>query len=100
MNNKSNRIDIELNDTISEGSYANLAMIAHSSSEFVLDFINVMPGVPKAKVRSRIILTPEHTKKLINALNENLIKYEKAFGEIKNSQREVLPISFGPRGEA
>ena len=100
MNNKSNRIDIELNDTISEGSYANLAMIAHSSSEFVLDFINVMPGVPKAKVRSRIILTPEHTKKLINALNENLIKYEKVFGEIKNSQREVLPISFGPRGEA
>ena len=99
-NNKSNRIDIELNDTISEGSYANLAMIAHSSSEFVLDFINVMPGVPKAKVRSRIILTPEHTKKLINALNENLINYEKVFGEIKNSQREVLPISFGPRGEA
>ena len=57
-------------------------------------------GFPKAKVRSRIILTPEHTKKLINALNENLIKYEKVFGEIKNSQREVLPISFGPRGEA
>ena len=91
-----NNINIELDENVSQGTYSNLVIVNHSPTEFVLDFINVMPGVPKAKVRSRIILTPEHTK----ALNENLIKYEKVFGEIKNSQREVLPISFGPRGEA
>ena len=95
-----NNINVELDENVSQGTYSNLVIVNHSPTEFVLDFINVMPGVPKAKVRSRIILTPEHTKKLINALNENLIKYEKVFGEIKNSQREVLPISFGPRGEA
>ena len=95
-----NNINIELDENVSQGTYSNLVIVNHSPTEFDLDFINVMPGVPKAKVRSRIILTPEHTKKLINALNENLIKYEKVFGEIKNSQREVLPISFGPRGEA
>ena len=95
-----NNINIELDENVSQGTYSNLVIVNHSPTEFVLDFINVMPGVPKAKVTSRIILTPEHTKKLINALNENLIKYEKAFDEIKNSQSEVLPISFGPRGEA
>ena len=95
-----NNINIELDENVSQGTYSNLVIVNHSPTEFVLDFVNVMPGVPKAKVRSRIILTPEHTKKFINALNENLIKYEKVFGEIKNSQREILPISFGPRGEA
>ena len=70
--NKTNRIDIELNDSISEGTYANLAMIAHSSSEFVLDFIQLMPGVPKAKVKSRIIITPEHAKKFSSALLDNI----------------------------
>ena len=95
-----NNINIELDENVSQGTYSNLVIVNHSPTEFVLDFINVMPGVPKAKVRSRIILTPEHTKKFIDALNENLIKYEKVFGEIKNSRREVLPISFGPRGEA
>ena len=99
-NEKSKNINIELDEKTAQGQYSNLVVVNHSPTEFVLDFINVMPGVPKAKVRSRIILTPEHTKKLINALNENLIKYEKVFGEIKNSQRELLPISFGPRGEA
>ena len=77
-----------------------MVIVNHSPTEFVLDFINVMPGAPKAKVRSRIILTPEHTKKFINALDENLIKYEKSFGKIKNFQKEVIPISFGPKGEA
>jgi len=97
---KKNNINIELDENVSQGTYSNLVIVNHSPTEFVLDFINVMPGVPKAKVRSRIILTPDHTKKFINALNENLIKYEKVFGKIKNSRREVLPISFGPRGEA
>ena len=97
---KENNINIELDESIAQGLYSNLVIVNHSPTEFVLDFINVMPGAPKAKVRSRIILTPEHTKKFINALGENLNKYEKSFGVIKNYQKEVIPISFGPKGEA
>ena len=97
---KENNINIELDESIAQGLYSNLVIVNHSPTEFVLDFINVMPGAPKAKVRSRIILTPDHTKKFINALGENLNKYEKSFGKIKNSQKEVIPISFGPKGEA
>ena len=97
---KANNINIELDESIAQGLYSNLVIVNHSPTEFVLDFINVMPGAPKAKVRSRIILTPEHTKKFINALGENLNKYEKSFGKIKNFQKEVIPISFGPKGEA
>ena len=97
---KENNINIELDESIAQGVYSNLVIVNHSPTEFVLDFINVMPGAPKAKVRSRIILTPEHTKKFINALGENLNKYEKSFGKIKNFQKEVIPISFGPKGEA
>ena len=97
---KENNINIELDESIAQGLYSNLVIVNHSPTEFVLDFINVMPGTPKAKVRSRIILTPDHTKKFINALGENLNKYEKSFGKIKNFQKEVIPISFGPKGEA
>ena len=97
---KENNINIELDESIAQGLYSNLVIVNHSQTEFVLDFINVMPGAPKAKVRSRIILTPDHTKKFINALGENLNKYEKSFGKIKNFQKEVVPISFGPKGEA
>ena len=97
---KENNINIELDESIAQGLYSNLVIVNHSPTEFVLDFINVMPGAPKAKVRSRIILTPDHTKKFINALDENLDKYEKSFGKIKNFQKEVIPISFGPKGEA
>ena len=97
---KENNINIELDESIAQGLYSNLVIVNHSPTEFVLDFINVMPGAPKAKVRSRIILTPEHTKKFIIALGENLDKYEKSFGKIKNFQKEVIPISFGPKGEA
>ena len=97
---KENNINIELDESIAQGLYSNLVIVNHSPTEFVLDFINVMPGAPKAKVRSRIILTPEHTKKFINALGENLNKYEKSFGKMKNFQKEVVPISFGPKGEA
>ena len=97
---KENNINIELDESIVQGLYSNLVIVNHSPTEFVLDFISVMPGAPKAKVRSRIILTPELTKKFINALGENLNKYEKSFGKIKNFQKEVIPISFGPKGEA
>ena len=95
-----NNVNIELDENIAQGIYSNLVIVNHSPTEFVLDFINVMPGVPKAKVRSRLILTPEHAKKFINALQDNLRKYEKSFGEIKNFHKEVIPISFGPKGEA
>jgi hypothetical protein len=77
-----NQINIELDEEHAEGTYANLAIISHSSSEFVIDFVRVMPGLPKAKVKSRIILTPEHAKRLLGALHENIMKYENAFGEI------------------
>ena len=101
-NNPSNKnINIELDESIAQGSYSNLVIVNHSPTEFVLDFINVMPGTPKAKVRSRIILTPQHAKRFLSALEENLSKYESSFGEIKSLQRDILPLNFGaPKGEA
>ena len=93
---ESNQISIELTEDIAEGVYANLAMIAHSNSEFVVDFIRLLPGVPKAKVKSRVILTPEHAKRLQLALLENIKKYENTFGEIKLPQESNrFPIHFG-----
>lgn len=85
---KDNNISIELDEKISEGIFSNLAFINHSSSEFIVDFIQMLPGMPKGKVKSRIILSPEHTKKLLRALNDNVVKYEKKFGDIKEFQRE------------
>lgn len=91
-----NQINIELSEEIAEGIYSNLAMIAHSNSEFVIDFIRLMPGVPKAKVKSRIVITPEHAKRLSNALIDNIRKYEETFGEIKKSdEAPKFPINFG-----
>ena len=98
----SNQINIELSEETAEGTYANLAMIAHSSSEFVIDFIRLMPGVPKAKVKSRIVITPEHAKRLLTALKENISKYESTFGEVKQVEETPrFPINFGgTMGEA
>ncbi|MDD2636121.1 MAG: DUF3467 domain-containing protein [Bacteroidales bacterium] len=96
--NKQNQINIELNEETAQGVYANLAVITHSSSEFVLDFVRVMPGIPKAKVKSRIILTPEHAKRLMNALQDNISKYESVNGPIKvnsNKQGNPIPMNFG-----
>lgn len=81
--NKNNEIQIELSDEIAQGIYSNLAIISHSTSEFVIDFIRIVPGVPKAKVKSRIILTPEHAKRLLMALNDNIDKYEQQNGPIR-----------------
>ncbi|ARS37396.1 DUF3467 domain-containing protein [Pontibacter actiniarum] len=93
---KQNQINIELTEEVAEGEYANLAMIAHSSSEFVIDFIRLMPGLPKAKVKSRIIITPEHAKRLLAALADNVKKFEASFGEIKQSQEAPsFPMNFG-----
>jgi hypothetical protein len=80
--NEQNQLNIELTDEIAQGIYSNLAVISHSSSEFILDFIRLMPGVPKAHVKSRIILTPEHAKRLLSALQDNISKYERQFGSI------------------
>jgi len=90
------QINVELTDEIAEGVYSNLAMIAHSNSEFVIDFIRLMPGVPKAKVKSRIIMTPDHAKRLLAALKDNIDKYEEAFGRIKNGvDAPTFPLNFG-----
>ena len=106
-NNKENeqQINVELSEEMAEGVYSNLAMIAHSNSEFILDFIRLMPGVPRAKVKARVIITPEHAKRLIVALKDNIDKYEDQYGPIQNTQEIEpnfnFPISFGgPGGEA
>lgn len=91
-----NQLNIELSEDVAEGVYSNLAIITHSTSEFVLDFIRVMPGVPKAKVKSRIILTPEHAKRLLSALEDNLEKYESVNGRINIDQNPSgFPMNFG-----
>ncbi|MHB1147441.1 MAG: DUF3467 domain-containing protein [Lutibacter sp.] len=94
------KINIELDDKTAEGIYSNLAIINHSVSEFVVDFISVMPGQPKAKVKSRIILTPQHAKRLVKALAENVHRFEKTHGEIKDFEQPSIPLNFGPSGEA
>ena len=91
-----NQINIELSEEIAAGIYSNLAMIAHSNSEFVIDFIRLMPGVPKAKVKSRIVIPPEHAKRLSSALIDNIRKYEETFGPIKKTEETPkFPINFG-----
>ena len=102
MENQDNQLNIELSAEIAEGIYSNLAIISHSTSEFVLDFIRIMPGTPKANVKSRIILTPEHAKRLLFALQENIGKYESQNGKIKvpdNGFVPPVPMAFGG-GEA
>ena len=95
-NKKKDGLNIELSEEVAEGSYSNLAIINHSPSEFVLDFIQMMPGVPKAKVKSRIILTPQHAKRLMKALNDNVSKYEDQHGEIQDlDPGKGVPINFG-----
>ncbi|TLX75712.1 DUF3467 domain-containing protein [Labilibacter sediminis] len=94
-----NQINIELNEEVAQGIYSNLAVITHSPSEFVMDFIRVMPGIPKAQVKSRIVLTPEHAKRLMMALNDNIKRYESLHGPIKNiddgQQGGNIPMNFG-----
>lgn len=95
-NEQGNQINIELSEEVAEGVYSNLVMIAHSNSEFVLDFIRLMPGVPKAKVKARIVVTPEHAKRLLLALKDNVEKYEAAFGPIKRTEEAPqFPMNFG-----
>ncbi|MCF8227450.1 MAG: DUF3467 domain-containing protein [Bacteroidales bacterium] len=95
--NKQKQINIELSEEIAEGIYANLAMITHSNAEFIVDFIKMMPGIAKAKVKSRIVLTPQHAKRLLRALQDNIQKYEKMHGEIKEPTpgEGMPPMNFG-----
>ena len=94
---KQNQLNIELTEEIAQGIYSNLAIITHSSSEFVIDFVRVMPGIPKAKVKSRVVLTPEHAKRLMMALKDNIAKYEAIHGKIKDIEGggPSIPMNFG-----
>lgn len=91
------QISIELKEDVAQGTYSNLAVITHSASEFVIDFVRIMPGIPKAQVKSRVILTPEHAKRLLNALTDNIGKYEAVHGPIREVQGSgpVMPMNFG-----
>ncbi|MEA4867919.1 MAG: DUF3467 domain-containing protein [Bacteroidia bacterium] len=92
-----NELNIELSSEVAQGSYSNLAIITHSSSEFILDFVRMMPGVPKAQVNNRIIMNAEHAKRLYLALKDNIAKFENQFGEIElhNTPIDKVPINFG-----
>ena len=98
--NNNGQLQIELKEEVAQGTYANLAIITHSSSEFILDFIRVMPGMPKAGVQSRIVLAPEHAKRLLRALEENIGKYERAFGLIRMTDEQTVPPLPNIKGEA
>ncbi len=100
QNNKEQKINIELDEKTAEGTYSNLAIINHSMSEFIVDFISLMPGAPKAKVKSRIILTPEHAARLYKALGDNIQRFEHANGKIDAKEQPPIPLNFGPTGEA
>ena len=96
------QLQLELPQDVAQGEYANFAIISHSSSDFVIDFARVLPGVPKSSVRSRVILAPEHAKRLLNALQENIMRYEREFGTIKipnQEPRTISPFNVG-QGEA
>jgi hypothetical protein len=89
------QLNIELTEEMADGQYANLAIITHSFAEFVLDFVNVMPNVPKAKVKSRIVMTPQHAKRLMRALVENVKRFEAQHGVIKDNEQVNLPFNYG-----
>ena len=102
VDQKQGQLQIELPQEVAQGEYANFAIITHSSSDFVVDFARVLPGVPKAQVKSRVILAPEHAKRLLSALQENIIRYEREFGSIKipnQESRTIAPFPVG-KGEA
>lgn len=89
------QLNIEITEEMAEGQYVNLAIITHSHAEFVIDFVNVMPGTPKSKVKSRIILTPQHAKRFMKALIENVERFEAVNGAIQDLEAVDLPLNFG-----
>lgn len=101
--NKPNQvnINIELPEEVAEGIYSNLAIITHSNSEFIIDYVRIMPGIPKAKVKARIVLTPQHAKRLLKALKENVSRFETTHGTIEDTEVNALPMGFnGPTAQA
>ena len=97
--NKNNQLQVELPQDVAQGEYANFAIITHSSSDFIIDFARVLPGVPKTQVKSRVILAPEHAKRLLGALQENIVRYEQEFGPIKIPQQEPRTVAPFPGGK-
>ena len=92
-------IEIQLDEQVAQGNYCNLAIIAHSTSEFVIDFATMLPGLPKARVKSRVVLTPEHAKRLLLSLQENVNRYEANVGKINLSKQPIIE-PFNPKGNA
>ena len=90
-----NQLNIEISEEVAEGQYANLVIITHSHAEFIIDFVNVMPGTPKSKVKSRLILTPQHAKRFMKALSENVVRFESSNGKIQDLEEVQLPLNFG-----
>ncbi len=90
-----NQLNIEISEEVAEGTYANLAIITHSHAEFVFDFVNIMPGTPKSKVKARIILTPQHAKRFMKAMIDNIEKFEAIQGPIKDLDEVQIPVNFG-----
>ena len=95
QNENKNQLNIELSEEIAEGQYANLAIITHSHAEFVIDFVNIMPGTQKSKVKSRVIFTTQHAKRFMKALVQNIHNFEQANGEIRDIEEVQLPLNFG-----
>ncbi len=95
-----NQINIELPEEVAEGIYSNFAIIAHSNQEFIIDYVRLMPGIPKAKVKARIVLTPSHAKRFVKALADNIKKYEQQFGKIEDNDAIPYPMGFGPPAQA
>src|SRR3978361_2572637 len=89
------QLNIEISEEVSEGTYSNLVIITHSHAEFIVDFVNVMPGTPKSKVKSRIILTPTHAKRFMKAMIDNVKKFEASNGTIQDIEAVELPFNFG-----
>ena len=99
MENKKPGIEIQLDEQVAQGNYCNLAIIAHSTSEFILDFATMLPGLPKARVKSRVVLTPEHAKRLLMSLQENITRYENTIGKINIPSKPMID-PFGSKGNA
>ena len=93
-------IEIQLDEQIAQGNYCNLAIIAHSTSEFIIDFATMLPGLPKARVKSRVVLTPEHAKRLLLSLQENITRYENNIGKINIPTKQPMLDPFGGKGNA
>ncbi len=102
MEDKENKLNINLPEDVAEGVYTNMAIISHSMTEFIIDFVRLMPGVPKANVKSRVIMTPENAKRLLMALKENIDKYEADRGRIQGGGAPKMPVGFNvpPKGDA